>query len=77
MPSRGGAPGRILVNRPAQPGPHTHLMKLLLAAGVMLAGSPLFAQGYGPDWLDDFDKAVAVAKKENKDLLVDFTGSDW
>ncbi len=52
-------------------------MKLLLAAGVMLAGSPLFAQGYGPDWLDDFDKAVAVAKKENKDLLVDFTGSDW
>jgi thioredoxin-related protein len=28
-------------------------------------------------WEGDFDKAVAQAKKEHKDLLVDFTGSDW
>jgi len=28
-------------------------------------------------FLADFDAAVAVAKKEHKDLLVDFTGSDW
>lgn len=53
-------------------------MKLLLAAGVaLLAGTPLAAQGYGPDWVDDFDKAVAAAKAQKKDLLVDFTGSDW
>lgn len=53
-------------------------MRLLLAAGVLLAGSPLFAQeGYGPDWYDDFDKAAAAAKDQQKDLLVDFTGSDW
>src|SRR5262249_16992346 len=25
----------------------------------------------------DFDEAVNVAKEEHKDLLVDFTGSDW
>jgi len=28
-------------------------------------------------WLADFDAAVAAAKAEGKDLLVDFTGSDW
>jgi thioredoxin-related protein len=28
-------------------------------------------------FLADFDAAVEVAKKEHKDLLVDFTGSDW
>lgn len=29
------------------------------------------------EWLADFDKAVEKAKAEKKDLLVDFTGSDW
>ena len=52
-------------------------MKPLLLAGVMLVGTPLFAQGYGPDWFEDFAKAAAAAKAQNKDLLVDFTGSDW
>ena len=28
-------------------------------------------------WIGDFDKAVEIAKKEKKDLFVDFTGSDW
>jgi thioredoxin-related protein len=28
-------------------------------------------------WLQDFAKAKAKAKAENKDLLIDFTGSDW
>lgn len=28
-------------------------------------------------WAADFDKAVEQAKLEKKDLLVDFTGSDW
>jgi thioredoxin-related protein len=28
-------------------------------------------------WIADYDKAVEQAKKEKKDLLVDFTGSDW
>jgi len=28
-------------------------------------------------WLTDYDKAVKLAKKEDKMLLLDFTGSDW
>jgi thioredoxin-related protein len=28
-------------------------------------------------WMQDFTKAKAKAKAENKDLLLDFTGSDW
>lgn len=31
----------------------------------------------GDRWIGDFDKATEIAKKEGKDLLVDFTGSDW
>ncbi len=31
----------------------------------------------GGDWYADFDEAVAAAKESNKNLLVDFTGSDW
>jgi protein disulfide-isomerase len=30
-----------------------------------------------PKWFTDLDEAKAVAAKENKPLLVDFTGSDW
>ncbi len=28
-------------------------------------------------WIADFDQAVEIAKREHKDLFVDFTGSDW
>lgn len=28
-------------------------------------------------WLTDYDKAVKLAKKEDKLLMLDFTGSDW
>ena len=28
-------------------------------------------------WLNDFEKAKAQAKAENKKILLDFTGSDW
>lgn len=31
----------------------------------------------GEGWVADFDAAVAQAKREGKDLFVDFTGSDW
>ena len=29
------------------------------------------------NWLTDLPKAQAQAKKENKQVLMDFTGSDW
>lgn len=47
----------------------------LLLCVMMFAGSSLLAQG--TQWYIDFDEAVAVAKKSNKILFVDFTGSDW
>ena len=31
----------------------------------------------GPQWLTNVPQAVAQAKKENKIVLLDFTGSDW
>jgi thioredoxin-related protein len=50
--------------------------KYTLAAFValMIAALPALA---GPKWYTDLDEAKAVAAKENKPLLVDFTGSDW
>ncbi|MBC8404218.1 MAG: thioredoxin family protein [Planctomycetes bacterium] len=51
---------------------------LLLAVGLGLSATPsLSAQDAEHRWFADFDKAMAVAKDEGKDLLVDFTGSDW
>ena len=29
------------------------------------------------DWQTDYDKALQMAKRQNKHLLLDFTGSDW
>lgn len=47
---------------------------LLFAA--LLATSPAFAAD-GDHWLTDFKAAKAQAAAQKKDLLVDFTGSDW
>jgi thioredoxin-related protein len=41
---------------------------------LMIAALPALA---APKWYTDLDEAKAVAVKENKPLLVDFTGSDW
>ena len=37
----------------------------------------LAAAGADEQWLTDFDKAKEQARKENKMVLLDFTGSDW
>lgn len=44
---------------------------------LLLFGSMAPAQPWTEDWLTNFDKALAVAKAENKRVLLDFTGSDW
>lgn len=36
-----------------------------------------FAAAQEATWVSDFAKAKAQAKAEKKDLLIDFTGSDW
>jgi thioredoxin-related protein len=49
----------------------------MIVAVLITAALPAIASASGEDWYEDFDEAVAVAKKEGKDLLVDISGSDW
>lgn len=49
-------------------------MKRLLLSALVLASSTLFA---GDGWQTDFKAALEQAAKENKPVLLDFTGSDW
>lgn len=48
------------------------LLPLLLLALVFTA-LPVYANGWG----DNYNEALATAAKENKKVLLDFTGSDW
>jgi thioredoxin-related protein len=49
-------------------------MKRLLLIAIVLTSSTLFA---GTGWQTDFKAALELAAKENKPVLLDFTGSDW
>ena len=51
---------------------HSPRSLLLLLVSTLLI-SPAFAAGWG----DDYKAALATAAKENKKVLLDFTGSDW
>ncbi len=53
------------------------IMKNSLLAGLALAMTASFATAAGDEWMTDFEAAKKKAAAENKDLLVDFTGSDW
>jgi thioredoxin-related protein len=44
-------------------------------AAMMLLGT--FTMAAGDAWMVDYDAALEEAKQEGKDLLVDFSGSDW
>jgi thioredoxin-related protein len=48
-----------------------------LVLGTLAVLSAPAATTGGDNWIADFDAAVEVARKEGKDLFVDFTGSDW
>lgn len=48
-----------------------------LALPVMLAFSSSTSVRADGEWLENFEAAKAKAAKEGKDLLIDFTGSDW
>jgi len=48
-------------------------MKHMLFA-LMLAAASI---AHGQDWLTDYNAALQQAKKQNKPVLMDFTGSDW
>src|SRR3954468_6370358 len=51
-------------------------MKTLLTVLVAFALSS-FASAAKDGWTDNLEAAKAQAKKENKKILLDFTGSDW
>ena len=46
-----------------------------LVASMMLAST--FAMASGGIWMTDYDAALVKAKEEKKDILVNFSGSDW
>src|SRR5580700_8864165 len=48
----------------------------LLAIALLAIALPAHAVP-PPGWTEDYEKAVEKAKTENKNLLLDFTGSDW
>ncbi|MCP5535828.1 MAG: thioredoxin family protein [Akkermansiaceae bacterium] len=52
-------------------------MKKTLLAGLALAMTASLSSASGDEWMTDFEAAKKKAAAENKDLLVDFTGSDW
>lgn len=54
----------------------TQMKKLTLFASAALIATSL-SHAAGEAWMNDFEAAKAKAAKENKDLLIDFTGSDW
>ena len=49
-------------------------MKRLLLSALVLAASTVFA---GDGWQSNYKAALEQAAKENKPVLLDFTGSDW
>src|SRR5262245_31216292 len=53
------------------------LALFLTLAARLSAAEPAPAAAAPGLWLEDFEAAKAKAAKEGKDLLIDFTGSDW
>ena len=47
------------------------------ASAFFLIPAALIAPAIGAEWMTDFDAAKARAAKEDKAVLIDFTGSDW
>ncbi len=46
---------------------------LTVLAVVAISAGTFAAEG----WLTDFDKAKALAKEQDRHILIDFSGSDW
>ncbi|HSD15614.1 MAG TPA: thioredoxin family protein [Flavobacterium sp.] len=53
------------------------MKKILLGLLICLNTLVLSAQESGLTWHTNIDKAMEVSKKENKPMMLFFTGSDW
>lgn len=51
----------------------SHRKLLLVLLALLITAGPAVAA----DWETDYAKALETAKRENKRVLLDFTGSDW
>src|SRR5438093_216309 len=49
----------------------------VIAALVAIAASTASLLAQEAHWYTDYEKALEKAKAENKNVLLDFTGSDW
>jgi len=49
----------------------------VLAGTITSCSSSSSGGNTGEEWTEDFDAALAEAKKTGKPVLLDFTGSDW
>ena len=83
---RGGVPQHEIVRRRAARlfktgcpmSPIRSLLPWYLTISITLVTlSPHLASAAGEGWLVDFAQAKELAAKENKDILIEFTGSDW
>lgn len=52
------------------------MLKSILTSIILLTATLGYAQE-GATWLTDFEAAKKVAKEENKQILMSFSGSDW
>lgn len=52
-------------------------MQKLVFLFLVLISTTISAQDSQLNWLLDFDKAKNISKKQDKPILVYFTGSDW
>ena len=70
---------QIAYGRGGTKHPQIPIMKTLTITTLLLAATPAMAQdeSHSANWYADFDQAAIVAKEQGKDLLIDFTGSDW
>ncbi|MEM9802337.1 MAG: thioredoxin family protein [Planctomycetota bacterium] len=53
------------------------MIATVTALTLSALAAPTTPAGDAAHWYADYDEAVAAAKEQGKDLLVDFTGSDW
>ncbi len=61
---------------------HAWFTLVALCGAFMLAGgisscSPSAGGGPGEEWTEDLDEALERARRTNRPLLLNFTGSDW
>lgn len=55
---------------------HTTLAGMMLLSACVL-GSAEPVEASADPWRTDFDAALATAREEGKEVLLDFTGTDW